>query len=113
MSVMSPRDHDNKRENESAKWVEVQKKAFTFWVNRQLLKRPDVPQIEDLQPDLSNGVRLIALVEALSEKQLEMKWSKQPVMKAHKITNCVLALGHLKNEVSRPRLSLLPYSHTH
>lgn len=87
------------READNIKWVEIQKKAFTFWVNRQLIKREDVPQVEDLQPDLSNGVRLIALVEVLSNKPLEMKWSKQPVMKAHKITNCVLALNHLKTEV--------------
>ena len=87
------------READNIKWVEIQKKAFTFWVNRQLIKREEVPQVEDLQPDLANGVRLIALVEVLSNKPLEMKWSKQPVMKAHKITNCVLALGHLKNEV--------------
>lgn len=86
------------READNIKWVEIQKKAFTFWVNRQLIKREEVPQVEDLQPDLANGVRLVALVEVLSNKPLEMKWSKQPVMKAHKITNCVLALGHLKNE---------------
>jgi hypothetical protein len=86
------------REAENARWVAVQKKAFTHWVNRQLIKRDDIPQIEDLQPDLANGVRLIGLVEILSNRQLEQKWSRKPAMAAHKITNCVLALQHLKAE---------------
>jgi len=41
---------------------------------------------------------LITLVEVLTNKRLEKKWSKKPLMKAHKITNCVLALDHLKTE---------------
>lgn len=84
------------REAENQKWVAVQKKAFTHWVNRQLAQREE--HIDDLQPDLANGVRLITLVEVLSTKRLTMKWSQKPIMKAHKITNCVLALDHLKAE---------------
>jgi hypothetical protein len=66
-------------------------------VNRQLAQRDE--QIVELQPDLSNGVHLITLVEVLTTKRLEKKWSKKPVMKAHKVTNCYLALEHLKAEV--------------
>lgn len=84
------------REIENQKWIAVQKKAFTHWVNRQLAQRDE--HIEELQPDLANGVHLITLAEVLSQKRLEKKWSKKPVMKAHKVTNCFLALEHLKNE---------------
>jgi len=84
------------REQENQKWVAVQKKAFTHWVNRQLAQREE--HIDELQPDLANGVHLITLVEVLTQKRLEKKWSKKPVMKAHKVTNCFLALEHLRNE---------------
>jgi len=84
------------REQENIKWVAVQKKAFTHWINRQLAQRDE--SIEELQADLANGVHLITLVEVLTQVKLEKKWSKKPVMKAHKITNCFLALELLKEQ---------------
>jgi len=73
-------------------------------VNRQLAKR-DL-HVDDLAIDLSNGVKLIALVEILTKVNLTQKWSQRAVLKAHKITNCVLALGHLKeNGVSHLTIS--------
>jgi hypothetical protein len=65
--------------------------------NLQLAQREE--HIEDLQPDLANGVHLITLIEVLTQKRVQMKWTKKPIMKAHKITNCVVALDHLKGEV--------------
>lgn len=85
----------SKKASNEEKWVAVQKKAFTHWVNRQLAKREE--HIDDLAQDLSSGVKLIILVEILTKANVVPKWFKRAVMKAHKIENCVIALRHLKD----------------
>lgn len=50
-------------------WVEIQEKTFTNWVNEQL--RPGgAGVVSDLRRDLSDGLRLVALVEALQKRRL-------------------------------------------
>ncbi|KAH7958043.1 hypothetical protein HPB51_027971 [Rhipicephalus microplus] len=50
-------------------WVEIQEKTFTNWVNEQL--RPvGAGVVTDLRRDLSDGLRLISLVEALQKRRL-------------------------------------------
>ncbi|KAH7962777.1 hypothetical protein HPB52_017901 [Rhipicephalus sanguineus] len=50
-------------------WVEIQEKTFTNWVNEQL--RPaGAGVVTDLRRDLSDGLRLISLVEALQKCRL-------------------------------------------
>eukprot|EP01123_Difflugia_compressa_P000793 TRINITY_DN1091_c0_g1_i1.p1 TRINITY_DN1091_c0_g1~~TRINITY_DN1091_c0_g1_i1.p1 ORF type:complete len:532 (-),score=122.91 TRINITY_DN1091_c0_g1_i1:54-1649(-) len=78
------------------KWEEVQKKAFTHWVNSQLGKRQQ--NIEQLIDGFSNGIKLITLVEVLSGKKINEKWSQNPKLKVHKITNCYIALKFLAEE---------------
>lgn len=91
---MSPNSLAEKREKAAQKWVEAQKKAFLYWVNSQLGKRNE--SIEDLADGLSNGIHLITLVEVLTSKKVQQKWAKRAVLKAHKITNCFIALEHLR-----------------
>jgi len=78
------------------KWEEVQKKAFTHWVNSQLAKRNE--SIDDLETGFSTGVQLITLVEVLSGQKITTKWTKKPKLKVHKITNCFIALKFLTEE---------------
>ncbi|XP_022705318.1 cortexillin-1-like [Varroa jacobsoni] len=49
-----------------AKWVDIQQKTFTNWVNEQL--KPTGEQVHDLRADLCNGLKLISLVEVLQNK---------------------------------------------
>ncbi|OQR76915.1 filamin-A-like [Tropilaelaps mercedesae] len=50
----------------SAKWVDIQQKTFTNWVNEQL--RPTGEQVHDLRIDFCDGLKLISLVEVLQNK---------------------------------------------
>jgi len=54
---------------------------------------------------MANGIHLITLAEVLTNRRMEKRFTKKPLLKAHKITNCVLGLEHLKEEVSHLTLS--------
>jgi len=86
------------------KWEEVQKKAFTHWVNSQLAKRQQ--SIDQLIDGFSNGIKLITLVEVLSGKKITAKWSQNPKLSVHKITNCFIALTFLTNECKLQNITI-------
>jgi len=86
------------------KWEEVQKKAFTHWVNSQLAKRDE--SIENLQEGFQSGVQLVTLVEVLSGKKIEHKWTKKPNLKVHKINNCFIALNFLQNDLQLKNITV-------
>jgi hypothetical protein len=77
---------------EDRAWEEVQIKAFTFWANGFLPQ--DMP-IADLTKDFGDGLRLIALSEALTKSRLTSKYMKTPKTRVHFIENIHLALVHL------------------
>ena len=54
----------------------MQKKTFTAWVNSHL-KREGM-EVEDLSKDFGDGVKLIKLIETISEETLG-KYHKNPV----------------------------------
>lgn len=87
---------DSKAEAASKKWEAIQKKAFTHWVN-SMLKRRDL-SIEVLEEGFVSGVNLINLLEILTGKRIEQKWSKKPQLRVHKITNCFIALTFLREQ---------------
>ena len=78
------------------KWEEVQKKAFTHWVNTQLAKR-DL-NVDTLREGFADGVKLIYLIEILTAKNITTKWTKNPKLRVHKINNCFIALQFLQND---------------
>jgi hypothetical protein len=80
------------------KWEEVQKKAFTHWVNAQLARKD--ANIEDLETGFVSGVNLITLVEVLSGKKIPTKFTKSPKLKVHKINNCFIALQYLQVDLA-------------
>ena len=54
--------------NDNAMRTKMQKKSFTMWINVQLKKVGE--SIEDIKTDFGDGVKLIKLVEVLSELSL-------------------------------------------
>lgn len=51
--------------------------------------------ITDLTKDFGDGLRLIALTEALTKSKLTAKYMKNPTTRVHFIENIHLALVHL------------------
>lgn len=53
--------------------------------------------IDDLEVDLSDGLRLIALLEVLSQKRIK-RFNKKPKIRAQKMENVQLALDFIAYE---------------
>ncbi|XP_061772373.1 plectin isoform X26 [Nerophis ophidion] len=70
----------------------VQKKTFTKWVNKHLIKSQR--HISDLYEDLRDGHNLISLLEVLSGEKLPREKGR---MRFHKLQNVQIALDFLKH----------------
>ena len=75
-----------------AEWKRIQKKTFTRWCNEHL--KVQSMALEDLATDFADGVRLIVLIEVLSQKRLG-RYNKKPRVYAQKMENVQLALDFL------------------
>ena len=64
-----------------AEWKRIQQNTFTRWTNEHL-KTVD-KTIEDLGTDFSDGLKLIALIEVLSNKKMP-KHNKRPNFRLEK-----------------------------
>ena len=80
---------------EEPEWKRIQKKTFTRWCNEQLRTRGMV--VDDLTNELSDGLKLIALLEVLSGKKFR-KFNKRPRIHAQKVENLTMALAFLREE---------------
>jgi len=78
-----------------AEWKRIQKKTFTRWCNEHI--KVQNMHIDDLTTDLSDGVRLIVLLEVLSQKKLG-HYNKKPRVHAQRMENVQLALDFIMNE---------------
>lgn len=83
-------------------WEEVQKKAFTHWVNTILEKRAK-KVVNSLEDTLSDGVTVIDFVELLCEKKLKKKFTQNPKQRIQVIENTHLALNFLKENGVEPK----------
>ncbi|KAM9512208.1 plectin-like isoform 3-T3 [Salvelinus alpinus] len=75
----------------------VQKKTFTKWVNKHLIKHwkaESQRQVTDLYEDLRDGHNLISLLEVLSGETLPREKGR---MRFHKLQNVQIALDFLKH----------------
>uniref|UniRef100_A0A8C6KPB0 Plectin b n=1 Tax=Nothobranchius furzeri TaxID=105023 RepID=A0A8C6KPB0_NOTFU len=75
----------------------VQKKTFTKWVNKHLIKHWKVKaqrHVTDLYEDLRDGHNLISLLEVLSGETLPREKGR---MRFHKLQNVQIALDFLKH----------------
>uniref|UniRef100_A0A8C4UN90 Plectin n=1 Tax=Falco tinnunculus TaxID=100819 RepID=A0A8C4UN90_FALTI len=70
----------------------VQKKTFTKWVNKHLIKAQR--HVNDLYEDLRDGHNLISLLEVLSGDTLPREKGR---MRFHKLQNVQIALNYLKH----------------
>jgi hypothetical protein len=59
------------------RWIQIQKTTFTNWINEQL--KAEVERVVDLRQDLTSGVVLVKLVNALQQKQNGGAGGKVPV----------------------------------
>jgi len=75
-------------------WERVQIKAFTSWLNNILQQRN--LHLEDIQTDLSDGVKLVNFLELLSGKKLHQKYDQKPPGRIQAIQNLHIALQFLE-----------------
>ncbi|CAH8563949.1 unnamed protein product [Schistosoma margrebowiei] len=92
---------------EDAQWKIFQKNTFTRWANEHL-KKTDL-RIEDLETDLSDGLRLVALVEVLSGHKFR-HINKRPTFRTQKLENVTTVLRYLE-ETEGLRLISIDSSH--
>lgn len=83
---------------EDAQWKRIQQNTFTRWANERL--KTVNKRIGNLETDLSDGLRLITLIEVLSGKTLP-KHNKRPVFRSQKLENVSVALKFLEDEEIR------------
>ncbi|KAM9362097.1 filamin B a [Symphorus nematophorus] len=81
---------------EDAPWKKIQQNTFTRWINEHL--KCVNKRIGDLQLDLGDGLRLIALLEVLSHKKMYRKYHARPNFRQMKLENVSVALEFLEKE---------------
>ena len=72
-----------------AEWKRIQNKTFTRWCNEHLKKQNQL--IGDLSTDFGDGIRLVVLLEVLSQKKLG-RYNKKPRVHAQCMENIQQAL---------------------
>ncbi|BFZ59316.1 alpha-actinin [Saitoella coloradoensis] len=75
-------------------WQDVQNRTFTKWFNSKLSVRAIAP-VEDLSKDLSDGIRLIQLLEIIGDESLG-RYNKLARMRVQKAENVAKALDFIK-----------------
>lgn len=80
---------------EDAQWKKIQQNTFTRWANEHL--KTVEKHIGNLETDLSDGLRLITLIEVLSGHRLP-KHNKRPSLRAQKLENVSVALKFLQED---------------
>ena len=76
------------------KWVAIQENTFRNWVNEQL-KMMDM-EVNNLEEDFDNGIRLCALIEALQGKRIRV--IKNPRNHHQQLANVAEALTAIAND---------------
>uniref|UniRef100_A0A672LH02 Filamin B n=1 Tax=Sinocyclocheilus grahami TaxID=75366 RepID=A0A672LH02_SINGR len=81
---------------DDAPWKKIQQNTFTRWCNEHL--KSVNKRLADLQLDLSDGLRLISLLEVLSQKKMYRKYHARPTFRQMKLENVSVALEFLDRE---------------
>ena len=80
---------------DDAQWKLIQKNTFTRWANEHL--KTVNKQIANLENDLSDGLRLLSLVEVLAGRKFT-KFNKRPNFRTQKLENVTMTLKFLEEE---------------
>lgn len=80
---------------EDAQWKIIQKNTFTRWANEHLKQANKT--LVDLQTDLGDGLRLLALVEVLAGKQFK-QFNRRPNFRTQKLENVTMTLKFLEED---------------
>ncbi|PAA82455.1 hypothetical protein BOX15_Mlig021608g1 [Macrostomum lignano] len=80
---------------EDAEWKIIQKNTFTRWVNERL--KDSNKYVTDLQCDLADGLKLLALVETLSGHKFRHA-NKRPTFRTQKLENVTMTLKFLEEQ---------------
>ncbi|XP_041460317.1 filamin-A-like isoform X4 [Lytechinus variegatus] len=80
---------------DDAPWKRIQQNTFTRWCNEHL--KVAKKHISSLESDLSDGLRLIALIEVLSQKRIS-KFNKRPTFRSMKLENVSIAIKFLEDQ---------------
>lgn len=80
---------------DDAQWKIIQKNTFTRWANEHL--KTVNKNIADLEADLSDGLRLVGLVEVLSGKKFT-RVNKRPNFRTQKLENVTMVLKFLEED---------------
>lgn len=78
---------------EDAQWKKIQKNTFTRWAN-QHVKNQGI-QINDLQYDLSDGLKLVSLIQVLATFQFKHV-NKRPSFRTQKLENVTMVMKFLE-----------------
>ncbi|KAI1892164.1 hypothetical protein AGOR_G00130450 [Albula goreensis] len=81
---------------EDAPWKKIQQNTFTRWCNEHL--RLINKRIANLQTDLGDGLRLIGLIEVLSQRKMFRKYNQRPTFRQMQLENVSVALEFLERE---------------
>ncbi|XP_041080791.1 filamin-B isoform X1 [Polyodon spathula] len=81
---------------EDAPWKRIQQNTFTRWFNEHL--KCVNKRVGNLQTDLADGLRLIALLEVLSQKKMYRKYNQRPTFRQMQLENVSVALEFLDKE---------------
>ena len=80
---------------QDAEWKKIQQNTFTRWCNEHL-KCVNL-YIYNLETDLCDGLKLIALLQVLSHKKIT-RYNKKPSFRPQKIENIAIALKFIEDE---------------
>eukprot|EP01092_Planopodium_desertum_P011907 TRINITY_DN550_c0_g1_i4.p2 TRINITY_DN550_c0_g1~~TRINITY_DN550_c0_g1_i4.p2 ORF type:complete len:549 (-),score=199.24 TRINITY_DN550_c0_g1_i4:93-1691(-) len=99
---------EEKKDEPTAAWVNIQQRTFTKWMNNHL-RRKGFPAIVNAQEDFTTGINLMNLVNALFPDIPIAKYNKAPKMRPHLIDNCSLALSMV--EAAKIKTNFLKVTH--
>lgn len=77
-------------------WERIQRKTFTGWVNSHLRKRALL--IENIETDLQDGIKLINLLEIISDDTFPFKYEKKANLRIQKVGNVGHCLNFIKSK---------------
>jgi hypothetical protein len=88
-------------------WKSIQERTFTKWFNSVLvLGGPSNGQITSLRTDLKDGLKLVQLLEILTQKRFE-RIKKQPTCMQQELENLTIVFKYLKNEAKVKKVDMI------